>query len=122
MLYPYALTIRARGANIVSAVLIEAAVGSCIGGLPALYHKQRGNFTPKYGIGVESCQRNLFGTRGFYAKFNGIKCCHYVYNDSLGIKFSIYAPKAQWHKIFPSHTVANIGPADPATAGPMFAA
>jgi len=26
-------------------------------------------------------------TRGFYAKFNGVKCCRYVHNDSLGVKF-----------------------------------
>jgi len=28
--FPYAFTIAARGANIVSAVVIEAAVGSCM--------------------------------------------------------------------------------------------
>jgi len=25
----------------------------------------------------------------FNAKFNGVKCCRYVHNDSLGVKFSL---------------------------------
>jgi len=35
------------------------------------------------------------------AKFNGVKCSRFVHNDSLGIKFSLYAQRHDWHKIFP---------------------
>jgi len=29
------------------------------------------------------------------------KCCRYVHNDSLGVKFSLYAQRHNWRKIFP---------------------
>jgi len=34
-------------------------------------------------------------------QFNGVKCCRYVHDDSLGVKFSLYAQRHDWHKIFP---------------------
>jgi len=61
MLFTYALTIRARGANILCLLywLKQLSVVVCSRWTPG-FVSQRGNFTPKYGIGVESCQRNLF--------------------------------------------------------------
>ena len=45
-------------------------------------------------------------TRGFYVKPHGVKCCRYVHNDSHGVKFSLYAQRHEWRKIFPLCTKA----------------
>ena len=40
--------------------------------------------------------------KGILRQSSGIKCCHYVHNESLGVKFSLYAQRYDRRKIFPS--------------------
>ena len=58
--------------------------------------------------------------RGFYAKFNGVKCCHYVHNDSLGVKFSLYAQRHDWSKILPFRHKGNICHFTPKSTWPTY--
>jgi len=59
----------------------------------------RHNFSPTWSVTQFVKVAWLF-TRGLYES-RDIKCCCYVHNNSLGIKFSLYAQRHDWRKIFP---------------------